>query len=212
MLMKKGAEASLFLEDWQGLKVVMKQRLPKRYRIPQIDMKIRTYRTSHEAQILNSAKQVGVPTPLVFSVDVVESCIVMEFVDGAQVKQILKSFSDKERRNLCVSIGELIGLLHRSNIVHGDLTTSNMILTPNGKIVIVDFGLAEKTSNLESKGVDLHLMKRALQSTHFKYAKDAFESVIHGYSKVVGREEAGKVLKKIKEIEERGRYVDERGK
>ena len=212
MLMKKGAEASLFLEDWQGQKVVMKRRLPKRYRIPQIDMKIRTYRTSHEAQILHSAKQVGVPTPLVFSVDVVESCIVMEFVDGAQVKQILKSFSDRERRNLCVCIGELIGLLHRSNIVHGDLTTSNMILTPDGKVVIVDFGLAEKTSNLESKGVDLHLMKRALQSTHFNYAKDAFESVIQGYSKIVGQEEAGKVLKKIKEIEGRGRYVDERGK
>lgn len=210
--MKKGAEASLFLEDWQGLKVVMKQRLPKLYRIPQIDMKIRTYRTSHEAQLLHSAKHIGVPTPLVYSVDVVESCIIMEFVDGAQVKQILKNFSDEERRNLCVYIGELIGLLHKNNIVHGDLTTSNMILTPQGKVVFVDYGLAEKTSNLELKGVDLHLMKRALQSTHFQYAKDAFESVIHGYSTIVGREEAGRVLKKIKEIEERGRYVDERGK
>jgi TP53 regulating kinase-like protein len=81
--------------------------------------------------------------------------------------------------------------------MHGDLTTSNMILTSHGKIFLVDFGLSERSNELEAKGVDLHLMKRALQSTHYRYVKKCFEAVMAGYNK-------------IQEIERRGRYVSER--
>lgn len=212
MLIKKGAEASLFLEEWQGQKVVMKRRLPKKYRLPEIDRRIRSYRTIHESQLLHHAKQAGVPTPTIFLIDLANSNIIMEFVEGKQLKQILEQLPPDERRDLNRHIGRLIGQLHHDGIIHGDLTTSNMILTPSGKVVFVDFGLGEKTVELELKGVDLHLMKRAYQSTHFRLAKDCFRAVLEGYALVVGGDEAKRVLDKIREIEQRGRYISERRK
>ncbi|PMB75058.1 MAG: Kae1-associated kinase Bud32, partial [Candidatus Bathyarchaeota archaeon] len=74
----------------------------------------------------------------------------------------------------------------------------------------VDFGLGEKTKELEARGVDLHLMKRALQSTHFRFTEECFNAIIRGYTKIVGSETAKNILEKIREIERRGRYVAER--
>lgn len=209
-LIKKGAEASLYLTDWYGRKVVMKKRLPKDYRPSELDESIRAYRTVHEAQLMHEAKKAGVPTPVIFLVNVEDSTIVMEFIKGEQVKKLLAEVSEGERRQLCLQIGEMIGALHRHGIIHGDLTTSNMIRGPEGKISFVDFGLGEKTDELESRGVDLHLMKRALESTHFRFAKECFDAVIEGYSKVSGIENAKKVVDKVEAIKRRGRYVAER--
>ncbi len=209
-LIKKGAEASLYLADWQGRRVVIKERLPKKYRPVELDAQIRSYRTTHEPQLMHEAKKAGVPTPTIFLVDMKNAAITMEFVEGKQVKQLLGNISKKERQELCVKIGELIGKMHRHRVIHGDLTTSNMILGVEGKIFLVDFGLGEKNTELEARGVDLHLMKRALQSTHYQFAEECFEAVLRGYSAVLGAEEAGKVLEKIREIERRGRYVAER--
>jgi len=210
VLIKKGAEASLFLETWHNRKVIMKRRLPKKYRIPELDLMIRSQRTVHEPNLIHKAKEAGVPTPTIFMVDVAEANIVMEFVDGKQVKEILDHVSSEERLSLSSLIGRMIGRLHKHGIIHGDLTTSNMILTPYGKVVFVDFGLSERSVELEPKGVDLHLMKRALQSTHYKHAKECFKAVMKGYAEAVGEEEAKKVSEKIREIEKRGRYVSER--
>jgi TP53 regulating kinase-like protein len=210
MLLKKGAEASLYLEEWHNRKVIMKRRLPKKYRIPQLDLEIRFQRTIHEPNIIHKAKMAGVPTPTIFMVDVEDANIVMEFVEGKQVKEILDRVSSEERIELNTHIGRMIGHLHKHGIIHGDLTTSNMLLTPYGKVVFVDFGLSERSKELEAKGVDLHLMKRTLQSTHYKHAKKCFEAVMEGYSEVVGEEETKKVTAKIRDIEKRGRYVSKR--
>ena len=210
LLIKKGAEASLFLAEWHGKKVVMKKRLPKKYRPSKLDETIRTSRTSKEPQLMHEAKKAGVPTPTIFLVDKKNATIIMEYIDGIQVKKLLHKVSESEKRRLCVEIGKLIGRLHKTGIVHGDLTTSNMIQDANDKIFFVDFGLGEKTGELEAKGVDLHLMKRALQSTHFGFAEECFEDVIEGYSEVVGVKDAKDALEKIREIERRGRYVAER--
>jgi len=210
VLIKKGAEANLYLEDWHSRKVIMKRRLPKKYRVQELDKEIRSQRTMHEPQVIHKAKEAGVPTPTVFMVDVAEANIVMEFVEGKQVKQVLNNLPPEERLCLSRHIGGLIGRLHKHGIIHGDLTTSNMILTSYGKVVFVDFGLSERSTDLETRGVDLHLMKRAFQSTHYKYARECFEAVLEGYAEVVGDEEAKNVLEKIREIERRGRYVSER--
>ena len=210
VLIKKGAEASLYLEDWHNRKVIMKRRHPKRYRIPELDMMIRSQRTMHEPHIIHKAKEAGVPTPTIFMVDVAEANIIMEFVEGKQVKEVLDNVSKQERLTLCTLIGKLIGRLHNHGIIHGDLTTSNMILTPHGKVVFVDFGLSERSIELEPKGVDLHLMKRTLHSTHYKHAKDSFKAVMEGYAESVGPEETKKVTANIREIEKRGRYVADR--
>jgi len=209
-LLKKGAEASLFLARWHGRKVIVKTRFRKKYRPAELDTKIRSYRTAHEPQLMHEAKKAGVPTPTIFLVDLKNAAITMEFVEGKQVKQLLAIVSKKERRELGVKIGELIGKIHKHGVIHGDLTTSNMILSSEGKIFLVDFGLGEKNTELEARGVDLHLMKRALQSTHYEFADECFRNVLKGYSAVLGGEDAEKVFEKIREIERRGRYVDER--
>ena len=210
VLIKKGAEASLYLETWHNRKVIMKRRLPKKYRIPELDLTIRSWRTIHEPHIIHKAKEAGVPTPTIFRVDVADANIVMEFVEGKQVKEVLDTVSPEERLRLSTLMGRMIGRLHKHGIIHGDLTTSNMILTPYNKIVFVDFGLSERSVELEPKGVDLHLMKRALQSTHYKHADECLEAVMKGYAESVGDNETKKVVAKIREIEKRGRYVAER--
>jgi len=210
LLIKKGAEASLYLTEWHDRKVVMKRRLPKSYRPSTLDEAIRTYRTNHEPQLLHEAKKAGVPTPTIFLVDVNDATIIMDFIEGKQMKKLLGEVSKSERERLCIQIGELVGKLHEYGIIHGDLTTSNMILDAYGKIFFVDFGLGEKTKELEARGVDLQLMKRALKSTHFVFAEECFDAVVRGYAKVLGVETAKSVLDKIGEIEKRGRYVTER--
>lgn len=210
VLLKKGAEASLFLSDWQGRRVITKVRIPKRYRPDVLDKRIRSYRTIHEPQLINEAKAAGVPTPLIYLVNVADAAIIMEFIDGKQVKLLLNEVSKKERKEICVRIGELVGKLHKAGIIHGDLTTSNMILSLEGKIFFVDFGLGEKNIELEAKGVDLHLLKRAMQSTHYMFWEECYQAVLCGYSSVLGEDLAEKVYQKIIEIEKRGRYVEER--
>ena len=210
MLIKKGAEANLYLEEWHNRKVIMKRRLPKKYRIQKLDMEIRSQRTIHEPHVIHKAKEAGVPTPTIFMVDVAESNIIMEFVDGKQIKQVLNDLPPEERLRLSRHVGGLIGRLHKHGIIHGDLTTSNMILTSYGKVVFVDFGLSERSMEVEARGVDLHLMKRAFQSTHYKYARECFEAVMEGYAEVVEEVEAKNVLEKVREIERRGRYISER--
>ncbi len=209
-LLKKGAEASLFVADWHGRQVVFKKRFPKRYRPKKLDLTIRAFRTVHEPQLISEAKKAGVPTPTIFQVDVENSTIVMQFLEGKQVKQLLGEFTSHQRKAICVKLGKLVGRLHRNGIIHGDLTTSNMILDAEGKIFFVDFGLGEKNTELEARGVDLHLLKRALQSTHYQFAEESFQAVLKGYAVGVGDAEAKNVLAKVKEIERRGRYVDER--
>jgi TP53 regulating kinase-like protein len=210
LLIKKGAEANIYLTDWHGRRAIIKMRLPKKYRPTKLDEQIRLFRTIHEPQLMHEAKKAGVPTPTIFLVDIKDTAIIMEFIEGKQVKQLLGEASKGERQHLCLKIGELIGRLHEYGIIHGDLTTSNMILNSEGKIFFVDFGLGEKTKELEARGVDLHLMKRALQSTHFNFADECFNYVIMGYSKVLNTETTKKTLDRIKEIERRGRYIAER--
>jgi len=209
-LIKKGAEASLYLTDWHGRKVVLKVRVPKKYRPVALDEQIRSYRTVHEPQLMHEAKAVGVHTPLIYMVNVPDASIIMEYVEGQQVKQILNKTSKADRHDLCVKIGKSIGQLHSHGLIHGDLTTSNMILNPDGRIFFVDFGLGEKNTELESQGVDLHLLKRALQSTHYQHWEECLHSVLCGYTSILGVELAEKVYEKIREIERRGRYVEER--
>ncbi|MEM2702700.1 MAG: KEOPS complex kinase/ATPase Bud32 [Candidatus Bathyarchaeia archaeon] len=210
ILIKKGAEASIYLEDWCNRKVIFKKRHPKNYRIPELDRVLQIQRTKHEPQMIHKAKEAGVPTPIIFMVDLEEATIIMEFVEGKQIKQILNDLSSEERRKLCHQIGMLIGRLHKNGIIHGDLTTSNMILTPHGNIVLIDFGLSEQSTEVEARGVDLHLMKRALASTHYKYSDECFSAIIEGYEEVMGGETTRDVLNRIKEIEKRGRYITER--
>ncbi|MEW6222089.1 MAG: KEOPS complex kinase/ATPase Bud32 [Candidatus Hadarchaeota archaeon] len=212
-LMKKGAEADLYLEPFERVlhggghgKVVVKQRIQKPYRVQEIDHLLRWSRTALESKLLSDAKKAGVPTPLIYEVDRAGSRIVMDYIDGVQVKKVLESSAPAKRRKICRVIGRQVARLHSAGIVHGDLTTSNMILAKDGKIYFVDFGLGEYNRSTEARGVDLHLMRRALQSIHFRITGESYNAVLSGYRKDFGRG-AEEVISRAEEILRRGRYV-----
>jgi TP53 regulating kinase-like protein len=209
-LLKKGAEAELYLDTWRGVQVVRKIRRAKPYRLPQLDAAIRRARTIREAQIMHDAKRAGVPTPLIYTVDMERTTIVMEYVAGPQVKTILAQLPAGERRHLCERVGQLIARLHRRNIVHGDLTTSNLIRVAPERIVVIDFGLAEYSGELENRGVDLLLLRRTLHSTHHSHARRCFETVVDGYRRVMGESLTDQVVQRVEAIAARGRYTAER--
>src|SRR3990167_9462231 len=166
-LIKQGAEGILYL---QGDRLI-KERVPKGYRIKEIDDKIRKLRTRGEGKLLKRVEN----TPKVFLVDERNFKIEMEFIDGELVKDVLDGLDVEKRKKLCLSIGENIAKMHDNNIIHGDLTTSNMItflleketLTKE-KLYFIDFGLGFNSERVEDKAVDLRLLRQAFNSKHYK--------------------------------------------
>lgn len=212
-IINKGAEANLILEDFSKImypndvdKALIKHRISKKYRVKKLDKKLRNSRTSLEAKLLSDAKKAGVPTPTVYRVDRKKMKIIMDYIEGDAVKEFLEDLVSKSRRKLCETVGEQIGRLHDFGIIHGDLTTSNMIKSEEGKIYFIDFGLGEYNSSVESRGTDLHLLHRTLKSTHFKIADEAFQATLEGYKREMGKE-GEEVIQRMKEIESRGRYI-----
>lgn len=208
VLICKGAEASIFLDEWHGRRVVMKTRLPKSYRVDSLDSSIRLARTSREARLLHDSKRAGVPTPTVYQVDTGTCTIIMEYVNGPRLKEAFTQMDHSHLTRTCKLVGSLIGHLHSGGIVHGDLTTSNMILRDGAKLFFIDFGLSDYSHELEARGVDLLLMSRAFKSTHFALYSRAFEAVVSGYREVIGRIDTELALKKMREVEKRGRYSE----
>ncbi|NJE31209.1 Kae1-associated kinase Bud32 [Thermococcus sp. 18S1] len=213
-MIKQGAEAKIYISGFgeyfgaellPGETVIIKHRVPKRYRIKEIDERLRKERTVREARVLHRAKEFGVNCPYVYEVDTRDMKIAMEFIDGERLKELLERLPMEERLPLCREIGRQIGRLHEAGVVHGDLTTSNMIFR-DGKVYLIDFGLADFDPTLEAQGVDLHLLKRAMESTHYTWFEKGFEAVLEGYAEVRGEEKAEEIRAKIEEIESRGRY------
>jgi Kae1-associated kinase Bud32 len=201
----RGAESLIYLGEFENQKVLVKERTKKSYRIDQIDQKLRKERTRKEVKLLTEARKVNVPTPKIFHVDESNSKIIMEFVDGTRIKELLYTADKKTIEKLCLEIGKQIGKLHAIGIVHGDLTTSNMILKDD-KIYFIDFGLGEFSKKIEDQGVDLNLLQEALKSTHFKILNLCWSNILKGYEKEY--KNAKQVLMKIEEIEKRARYVE----
>jgi Kae1-associated kinase Bud32 len=198
-----GAEAEIRLSEYMGKKVVQKQRVHKAYRIKEIDHQLISYRTKEEAKLISAARSHGVSVPLLYDVDLTKGCITMEYLKGNRVKDMLNGLKESERRRICLKIGESIARLHDHDLIHGDLTTSNMIYW-NARIYFIDFGLGSQNIEVEAKGVDLHVLMEAFESTHSKYPR-CFEVVLEGYTKHLQGDASG-VVEKIKEIVQRGRY------
>jgi Kae1-associated kinase Bud32 len=188
--------------------VLVKERVKKNYRIAQIDDRLRKERTARETKLMRDVRTVGVLTPQIFHVDNAEYKIIMEFIDGEQMKEFLGHASESEVTKVCEQIGRSIGKMHTADMVHGDLTTSNMILK-DGKVYFIDFGLGQHTRRVEDKGVDMRLLHDAINAAHFKILDACWDAIIAGYKKEF--KNADIVIKKIEEIAGRARYA-ERGK
>ncbi|HZW58092.1 MAG TPA: bifunctional N(6)-L-threonylcarbamoyladenine synthase/serine/threonine protein kinase [Nitrososphaerales archaeon] len=203
---KIGAEAVLNFVDWHGEPAMSKHRIPKNYRAQQLDQVLRSKRTKQEAEMLHTAKFTGVDCPYIFLVDPNQSEIIMEYVEGRLLRDI--SMPTRQMAELYRVLGEYAARLHSRGIMHGDLTTKNVIQRSGGKLCLIDFGLSFRSERLEDRAEDIHLLKQAIKSSYeARSAVLLFSGVIRGYQNIAGQEKTERLLEQIRKIEDRGRYA-----
>lgn len=191
-IIQQGAEAIISLNKNQ----ITKHRLKKSYRIPELDIKLRKTRTKSEAKIINKLANI-ISVPKIIESDEKEN-IIMEYIDGKKLSQHLEKLDYK---TISKQIAETLTKLHNQDLIHGDLTTSNMILK-NKQVYLIDFGLGFHSHKIEDKAVDLHLLKQALEAKHYQIAKECINIILKNYK--ANQHEL--IIKRISEIEKRGRY------
>ncbi len=191
----RGAEAVIILKN----KSVIKDRIEKSYRHPIIDEKVRKLRTRTEARLIEKANAI-INSPKVIKVDEIKKTIELEFINGKKLADTLDR--QKDYKLICKQIGKSLAKLHDNNIIHGDLTTSNLILKEK-KVYFIDFGLGFQSSKVEDKAVDLHLIKIALEARHPRIYEEAFKSILQGYKSSINY---SKTIKQLEAVEKRGRY------
>jgi len=196
-LIYKGAEAELWESSYLNFPVILKKRIKKSYRIKELDERIRKERNRREALMLAEARA-SVNTPHVLGIDLEKNVIIMEYLKGKTIKELFLS-KHANKKKISKEIGVLVKKLHDTNIIHGDLTTSNMIKTTKG-IYFIDFGLSYKSNKTEDKAVDVLVFKKMLKSTHWSHFNTIWEAFKKAYSDK-------KVLGKVEEIEKRARYA-----
>jgi TP53 regulating kinase-like protein len=196
----------VYVAPWCGRRAVFKVRKRLAYRLEALDRAIRVQRTVREADMIHRAKQAGVPSPYLYLVDLPSSTIVMEFVKGERMKDFIASIPREESVSLFREFGGSVAKLHSCGIMHGDLTTSNVIVGRKG-LVMIDFGLSVSSTRLEDQAVDLRLIKETLTGAHPALAKDALEALFQGYAGVLGERRLRAAMRQLRNIEQRGRYA-----
>ncbi len=199
-IIAKGAEAILYMSDEK----LVKERVKKEYRLPELDNKLRGARTKHETKILTSAKDI-IHVPKIFKVSEKDNTIEMEFIQGKTLKEFFESCGKNEIDKISENIGASIGKLHSKNIIHNDLTTSNMLLKEEA-VYFIDFGLGTHSTRTEDKAMDLVVLKKALMATHPKIFRDIWDSILKGYKNETRI--YGEIIKRIETIEKRARYTE----
>lgn len=207
-LLKRGAESEIRVGYFMGLPAVFKLRVAKPYMHPKLAAQLISQRTRKEAKVIAYALKNGIPAPSLLAVFTSIGLIVMEYVEGVTLKDYASRNPEGAVEYSRVA-GFILGRLHTIGVAHGDPTTSNYIVTPNGNLKLIDYGLSEFTEDIEDRAVDVHLYRRAVESTHASIADTMFKAFTEGYQEALG-EEALKVIERAEEIRRRGRYVEER--
>src|SRR3989338_3069340 len=170
-LIQEGAEAKVFFKDG----TVVKERIQKTYRHEAIDSIIRKSATRREAKLLKKAAAL-VPVPKIIDFCDEDMTITMEYIEGKKLRDVVH---DIDRKDIFTRIGKKLAKLHNANIIHGDLTTSNILV--HEKVYFIDFGLGFVSMRVEDKAVDVHLIRRGLESKHHQYAEECFQYILDGY-------------------------------
>jgi Kae1-associated kinase Bud32 len=197
-LIQEGAEAKIFKKIEGDATTIIKQRINKKYRIEAINKLLIPSRTRREVKVMNKLNVLGVNVPKIIFTNK-KDIIEMDFIQGEKIRDVLDN-----NVKLAENIGEILVILHDNNIIHGDLTTSNMLLN-NNEIYFIDFGLSLFSRRLEDKAVDIHLFKQALESKHHKISEQAYKLFLKGYKKSKDHNE---VMKRLKKVESRGRNIN----
>jgi TP53 regulating kinase-like protein len=192
--LSSGAESIVYVKE-KG--VLLKDRMQKGYRIPEIDVPLRKSRTKRELKVLESLKNAGANVPHIIAHT--DTHIEMQHIEGIVIKYLLD-----DSPLLAEKIGEQLTMLHDHGIIHGDLTTSNMILGKNKKLYLIDFGLSFFSQKIEDMAVDIHLFKQALESRHHRVQEKAYHAFLKGYNP----KQKKAVLERVAAVEKRGRYKE----
>jgi Kae1-associated kinase Bud32 len=197
-VVQRGAEAVLYVD---GRGSLVKERVPKGYRIPELDEGIRKRRSRLEVRLLGKARRSGVPAP---KAELADDCVIrMDYIYGQRLKDALNGMKPSERGDVAAKIGGMVANLHAANLVHGDLTTSNMIYKDRG-VYLIDFGLGKVSHKVEDKATDLFLLWEAVRSTHFRISEGLWKKIINKYMQQYSN--ARDVLSRFGKIERRRRY------
>ncbi|KAF9582708.1 TP53 regulating kinase [Lunasporangiospora selenospora] len=193
-LIKQGAEAKVYLAPFCQRQTIIKERFAKAYRHPTLDKKLTSRRVVQEARCLTRCQKAFIDTPTVYMVDVDQSLIYMEYIEGFSVRDYLVTTEGGlpvSQSRLAKEIGQRLGLMHNIDVVHGDLTTSNLLMRQESQtVVLIDFGLSYVSNLIEDKAVDLYVLERAFSSTH-PNTEVMFAQILEAYG------ESGKASKQI---------------
>lgn len=195
----KGAEADIIEARWGNKEAIVKNRVKKNYRIDKLDDKLRLERTKEEARLISDSKKYNVRTPFIYSIDLTDKTIIMEKINGIELHDVIENRDSNNLKQLFNDIGKMVHRMHEGGIIHGDLTTAN-ILIENNKPAFIDFGLGKYSNLTEDKGTDLLVLKKSLTTIIPEESEKLFSYFLNGYNDK-------KVSKKIDEIEKRGRYL-----
>ncbi|KAK1250546.1 hypothetical protein MKX08_010549 [Trichoderma sp. CBMAI-0020] len=225
-LITQGAEGRLYKTTYlrSDTACALKYRPPKPWRHPVLDQRLNRHRILSEARILAKCRRDGLRVPSVYALDESAGWLMLEWIEGTPVRVNINHRlgnrtegieDDEQLKDLMRKIGTAVGKMHSIGIIHGDLTTSNMMLKPpsagnqadgatglEGEIVIIDLGLASGGVHDEDRAVDLYVLERAFGSTHPR-AECIFNEVLEAYQKSF--KQAGVALKKLEEVRMRGR-------
>ena len=199
----QGSEATLSSALlFNTTKIALKRRISKSWRHVLLDTKLLAGRFANEVKIMARALEKGVRVPAVLFVWKEDRVIGMEWIEGKTMKEVLNEQVENEwKMEMFKKIGMNIGKLHADGIIHGDLTTSN-IMAKESEIIIIDFGLSFMSKNVEDMAVDLYVLEKALLSTH-PDAQFLFDVAIESYSEVCNKSKV--ILKQFKKVQARGR-------
>ncbi len=190
-----GAEATLVRKD----SFLHKLRIPKTYRLPQIDEKIRKSRTKKEIKGILKAKELGILVPELYPSDDAYT-IIMDYIDGKRLRDVAKDDSSTTLTYF-EEVGTYLAKLHQAGLVHGDLTTSNILITT--KAYFIDFGLSYFSQKIEDMAVDIHVFEEALESTHHEHAAKYYASFLEGYKQ---HPQYDAIMERLDIVRGRGRY------
>ncbi|MCL4133966.1 UNVERIFIED_CONTAM: hypothetical protein GTU68_015129 [Idotea baltica] len=203
-LLTQGAEGCVYTCKWIDHNAVVKYRFPKKYRHPELDSHITRERIKAEARSLVRCRMIGINVPALYDVNLDTNELVMENVnESVSVRQyICEKGKISDLNPLADNIGLMLAKLHANNIIHGDLTTSNMLIVEHSTVYLIDFGLSYISEQIEDKAVDLYVLERAILSTH-PNSDDFMERILKTYK--TGSKKSPGVLTRLADVQMRGR-------
>ena len=191
-ILAEGAEAKIYFLKISDKNYIVKERMPKLYRFKDLDSEIIAKRTKHEVNILNLAKAV-VKCPYVFYSD--DKTIIMEYLKYPEAKSLIE-----KTPNILKKIALDVSKLHRRNIIHGDLTLSNILYdTKNKEPYFIDFGLAFVSPKKEDKAMDLEVLREIIIADFSEKYWSLFEKEYSKYNE--------DIIKYMEKIQKRKKYL-----